>query len=472
MTSGRDRRKAWLGRIHVASALVSLVFLGFLWGAAAVEYRVFPHGHMVAVFRALRAQHERLTVYGHGAVDGERAILLRSNLWRPSRGAESGVLVHDDSLAFSGLTFYTSGHQQGAVLIDMDGRVVHEWRKRFREIWPNPTHLSASEVVAPELILWRRAHLFPNGDVLVVYIGWGITPWGYGLAKLDKNSDLLWRYDARVHHDVAVGFDGRILTLTHELRSDPIEGVPHIAAPMLEDFVVLLSADGTPLRKVSVLDALAASPYKAFFNLVPAGASERGDILHVNSVKFIPLSFARHHDLVEAGQALLVLREIDTVAALDLDAGRVVWASRLPATGPHDADPLDNGHVLVFDNGLRYGAMTEWRMPRSRVLEVDPASGAVAWIYGGDSVDELSSPLRSVQQRLPNGNVLITESDGGRLLEVTRAGSVVWEYVNPASMTTAAGASGRAVLCGGARFAREDLPFLGDNVLEGASGAR
>ena len=111
-------------------------------------------------------------------------------------------------------------------------------------------------------------------------------------------------------------------------------------------------------------------------------------------------------------------------------------------------------------------------MPRSRVLEVDPASGAVAWIYGGDSVDELSSPLRSVQQRLPNGNVLITESDGGRLLEVTRAGSVVWEYVNPASMTTAAGASGRAVLCGGARFAREDLPFLGDNVLEGASGAR
>ena len=41
------------------------------------------------------------------------------------------------------------------------------------------------------------------------------------------------------------------------------------------------------------------------------------------------------------------------------------------------------------------------------------------------------SLVRSCQQQLPNGNVLITESDRGRLLEVTRAGEIVWEYWNP-----------------------------------------
>ena len=34
-------------------------------------------------------------------------------------------------------------------------------------------------------------------------------------------------------------------------------------------------------------------------------------------------------------------------------------------------------------------------------------------------------------QRLPNGNTLICEGDTGRLFEVTSAGELVWEYVNP-----------------------------------------
>ena len=33
--------------------------------------------------------------------------------------------------------------------------------------------------------------------------------------------------------------------------------------------------------------------------------------------------------------------------------------------------------------------------------------------------------------RLPNGNTLITESDGGRLFEVTKPGKIVWNYINP-----------------------------------------
>ncbi len=34
-------------------------------------------------------------------------------------------------------------------------------------------------------------------------------------------------------------------------------------------------------------------------------------------------------------------------------------------------------------------------------------------------------------QPLPNGNVLITESDFGRVFEVTRDGEIVWEFNSP-----------------------------------------
>ena len=41
------------------------------------------------------------------------------------------------------------------------------------------------------------------------------------------------------------------------------------------------------------------------------------------------------------------------------------------------------------------------------------------------------SPCISNAQRLPNGNTLINDGWFGRFFEVTSAGDVVWEYVNP-----------------------------------------
>jgi hypothetical protein len=44
---------------------------------------------------------------------------------------------------------------------------------------------------------------------------------------------------------------------------------------------------------------------------------------------------------------------------------------------------------------------------------------------------EFFSPYISGAQRLANGNTLICEGVHGRIFEVTGAGEVVWEYVNP-----------------------------------------
>jgi archaeosine-15-forming tRNA-guanine transglycosylase len=39
--------------------------------------------------------------------------------------------------------------------------------------------------------------------------------------------------------------------------------------------------------------------------------------------------------------------------------------------------------------------------------------------------------VRGDQQRLTNGNTLITESEGGRILEIAPDGEIVWEFINP-----------------------------------------
>ena len=82
--------------------------------------------------------------------------------------------------------------------------------------------------------------------------------------------------------------------------------------------------------------------------------------------------------------------------------------------------------MLLFDNVGDFGDTGD-----SRVIEFNPKTYEIVWSYGGDADRPLDSILRSDQERLANGNTLMTESDGGRLLEVTPNGEIVWEYVNP-----------------------------------------
>jgi hypothetical protein len=107
------------------------------------------------------------------------------------------------------------------------------------------------------------------------------------------------------------------------------------------------------------------------------------------------------------------------------------------------------GHILVFDNGgfAGYGAPNAVsptgikcvRRDYSRVLEYDPITLKIVWQYQYEDQDRpmpinayrFYSSFESSAQRLPNGNTLIAESAGGRILEVTAECDIVWEYVNP-----------------------------------------
>ena len=116
----------------------------------------------------------------------------------------------------------------------------------------------------------------------------------------------------------------------------------------------------------------------------------------------------------------------DAVAVLDLASEELVWAARGPWIAQHDPSLLEDGNILLFDNLGNHQSGNA-----SRVLEIDPRTLGVAWRYTGTPDSPFASIIRSSAQRLPNGNTLITESDGGRLFEVTRDGRKVWEYLNP-----------------------------------------
>ncbi|MCP4643006.1 MAG: hypothetical protein GY851_21350 [bacterium] len=316
----------------------------------------------------------------------------------------NGVIVHAAG-AYDGLNLYNSGHGPEAHLVDMDGTVVHSWACDFATAWPSVT--PADEANSHEY--WRRVHLYPNGDLLAIFDG-------EGLVKIDPSSRILWAARAGYHHDLFVDDNGLIYTLDREERI-----IPRISERenVIEDFVAVLDPDGRVLRRVSLLECFEGSAYASVLNKMPY----YGDIFHTNTIELLDGRLAHRSAAFRQGNVLVSLFTLNTIAAVDLEAGRVEWALSGMWVKQHQPTVLDSGDILLFDNQGNGG--------RSKVVEFDPFTQKVSWQYADSQSTPFFSALCGSCQRLPNGNTLITESTRGRAFEVTPEGATVWEFLNP-----------------------------------------
>lgn len=404
-----------------------LLTVGFVYGYLARWKETFPDAYI-----------RRLLVAGSGAANASppspaapagaskadedrarREALMSLGYaagYVPAREAK-GVVEHDRSLASSGYNLLLSGHAPAAFLLDMDGAGVHSWAATFAEVWPD-WQLKPGQVRRSSY--WKRAHLFPNGDLIGMFER-------YGLVKLDRRSKILWRFAGAVHHDLDVDEDGRIITLLRRARR-----IPRIdeEKPTLEDFLVILDAEGRKLEEISILEALERSNYGNLLKVRSAAGGilhNEGDILHTNTVTVLDGRNESRLRWFKKGNLLLALRSLDLVAVLDPKKREFVWGLTGMWIRPHEPVLLENGRLLIFDNEgwARGGAKL------SRALELDPLTQEVKWSYTGPP--NFHSAICGLVQRLANGNTLITVSTEGRVIEVTPAGRVAWEFLNPHS---------------------------------------
>jgi hypothetical protein len=349
--------------------------------------------------------------------------------WGHPRYVESGVVTHNTNLFLAGLTFFSSSLDHAAYLIDMQGNIVHRWSMPHEAIWPKPAHVA--RIVPEHLRLLTRAHLYPNGDILAQYTGVGSNPLGYGLAKLDKYSHLLWAYDGPVHHDMEVDDQGIIYTLSHKIRTETYPGLDSERArpPIYEDFLVLLAPDGTLIKEISFFDLLARGPAQKVLgrlNGLPSGETPPGDMIHPNGLELIDGSAADTYPMLQKGHLLVSFRNLSMLAVIDPQKEVITWATYLPTRAQHDPRILPDGTVLLFDNQGHVGPGGN-----SRIVRLDLNTSQILWQYTGTEEEPLYSAYHGSVDPLQNGNVLITESLQGRLLEVTPDGTIVWDYRSP-----------------------------------------
>jgi hypothetical protein len=435
---------------HWERYLFTLAIIGlmFLVGVAVGKYEIWPF----AVLNAAR----------------DAAVATWTRFTRPetpqfaSRFTQGGVTRWERGATQDGLTFfaYKGEVETGARLIDMEGRELHRWQVSFAEAFPgDPPHI---RVKGPEeAIVIHGAHLFPNGDILAILEG-GNFPFGGGLVKLDKDSKVLWTVARNAHHSLEVQPDGRIVVLSQEFRDN---GVPachdFFIGPSYDDQIIIVSSDGQVLDTFSIFEALCRSEHRTM--LMPQGTPAEkprptphpDDPTHANNVQVITPAQAQVFPMGNAGDYLVSYRELNMIAVIDKDTRLVKWAMSARWVRQHDPDILGNGHILITDNAG--GARDRGR---SRILEIDPVTQQVVWKYEGSPEDRFDAAKAGNQEKLPNGNVLVSSGWEGRLFEVTGDPNprIVWEYVNLLSVADGKGRVG--FVSDAVRVSPQQLDFL------------
>lgn len=342
------------------------------------------------------------------SLPGEEASLLERlgylTGYREAEGA-GGVSQHAPERAFAGLNLYTSGHAPVALLVDMQGALVHRWEIAYRDAFPEATQ---ADLAKPGTRFLRRVHLAADGGLLALFDY-------YGLVRLDRDSSVLWARALPVHHDLFAAGE-RIFVLAEEIHE-----VPRLrpGRRVREDLILELDAQGREQRRVSLLRALERSRWAHLLARVP----RHDDLFHTNTLVVLDGAQAGRSPAFRAGNALVSIRNLDLVAVVDLEREEIVWALQGGWRKQHEPSLLANGNLLLFDNLGLHG--------RSRALELEPFGGREVWSWAGEGEGFVSEGMGAAQ-RLPNGNTLVTDSFGGRVFEVTREGEVVWRFDNPA----------------------------------------
>ncbi|MFZ4579659.1 MAG: aryl-sulfate sulfotransferase [Myxococcota bacterium] len=376
-----------------------------------------------------------------------------------------------------GYVLFPAKHRGDVFLIDKLGRVVNHWSKSTLEP-------GQSCYLRPNGNLVRAAMLKGASN-----IGGGE---GGRIEEYDWNDNLVWAFDyasndAVTHHDFTILPNGNLLMLAVERKSKEEAGKVGFDVTKLADGYVapdkVIEVKKTGASSFEIVwewhtwDHLVQNQDPALSNYgdpadhpellgVKGGAPAFWN--HVNSIGYnaeldqVILSARSHNEF------WVIDHSTTTAEAASHQGGKrgkggdflYRWGNPVNYAGgktedrklfnQHDAKWIEPGlpgagNILLFNNGLdRPGPLGFY----STLDELTPAHNpdgsytvpakgqawgpsTLVWQFSADPPTAFYSSEISGAQRLANGNTLACEGVKGHFFEVTPAGEVVWQYVNP-----------------------------------------
>jgi hypothetical protein len=316
----------------------------------------------------------------------------------------SGVFDFNDSL-------------HGAVLMSPDGEVIHTWKFTYDaykdvSIEDYLHEQQDSSIEANSDRIRKSTNKFPHG-VRLNPDGSLIVATDYGLAarKLGWCGNIQWSLPGDYHH--RFGIDDKLTNVWFLRDWQPDEFM----------LVNIDASSGNIKRTIFMKDIVNANQDIDIFAIRQNDPREEWmtDPWHPNDVEPLPASYAAAFEKFNAGDLLISLRSLNLLFVVDPQSLKVKWWRIGLTRRQHDPDWQRDGTITVFDNNMN--------REYSRIIKIDPNNNTSKIIYSGKD-NNFYSREKGGHEVLPNGNILLTGSYQGRILEVAPGSEVEFEFKN------------------------------------------
>jgi len=392
--------------------VLSIATLAFGYGYASHAWDLFPKTYVQRAW----GQTQYLFGAGHRATKDE--VFDRYGVRSPS----------PDEMQ-PGLTLITSMWREkgewrpGLRLIDSDGEVLHRWQVDPQKLFESGYRKDPTQADI------HGSLLLEDGDVVVnlVYVG---------TARLDACGSAEWTLGEGGHHSISQEEDGSlwISAVSSEMRSRTENfpsGFPGLEKPVWVDRALHVSGKGEILDDISILDLVYENDLERYFakfgSVEGDFSSMGGDITHINDIEPLTSEMSDEYPAFKKGDLLLSMHHMHTVLVFNPDSKRVKWNTEDDLIGQHDPDFIGEGWIGIFDNNKDQsgGKM----LGGSRIVAVQPHTDSTKILFSAEKLDRFYTDSRGKWQMLENGNMLLTESGAGRVVEVSPDGDLVWEWI-------------------------------------------
>ncbi len=430
--------------------VVSISVLSFLYGVASTHWQLWPHGVLVDAKTAFEAFKVKAgeELWDQDPIDFEyfdpdgSAEPVVSYVEKGRDYGDDLILINGGILQYSRLC---PDFGCLAWIVDRQGDVKHTWEVDLSKVWGE--FKAVYGFTSVDRLYPIDFHLYDNGDLLVGYQSRNTFPYGIGLAKFDKDSNLLWSKENYNHHWFRVADNGNIVSPSFKLLPIPHRlGDTHLYIDchnggMVEDVVSIMDKDGIELEQFSILDSLIDSGYiGVVFQKELAKATlalrEKKHVLdscdptHLNSVIPLNKADADQYPSLNEGDLLISLRNLNAVMIVDRVSKQVKWLSQGVMVMQHSARYFRDNKILVFDN--QGGSSAQGG---SRVVAIDVGTGEHEVIYPTPE-----TPDDIYFTSYTSGDLRLSDDRSTALVSLTREGRVVeidmdsrkrtWEYTN------------------------------------------
>ena len=317
-----------------------------------------------------------------------------------------GVTTYQKGRAFDGYTLFAPMMGRNVWLIDMMGQVVHRWEMdnipgNYGKLLTNGNLLYAGKLMPSPL-----PEFGGNGGQLV---------------EVDWEGNTVWEYRDPYHsHCFAEMENGNLMIAQWREVPDKIAQNVKGGQPGTELKGVMW---GEAIQEINRETKEVIWEWNSFDHLdveidLIGPLHPRDRWTNLNAITIMP-----------DGNLLVSFRRINTIAIIERTTKEIIWRwGPGEIAGQHNPTLLENGNILLFDNGAHRSYTT---FDYSRVIEVNPETSKIEWEYREDPAFDFNSFICSGAQRQPNGTTLICESLKGRIFEVTHDGEIVWEFHSP-----------------------------------------